>query len=127
MGFDVTASDNHPLVKEFLNQNILNNNLSPIKYETGDWNIENPLLGDFDFIIGSDILYEPSHAKLVSAFIDAHSSKSVEVVIVDPNRSNSSKFIAKMDALGYSHEYEPFIYPTDYGVFIRGRILYFHR
>ena len=127
MGFNVTASDNHPLVKEFLDQNILNNKLSPIKYETGDWNIENPLLGKFDFIIGSDILYEPSHAKLVSAFIDAHSSKRVEVIIVDPNRSNRSKFIAKMDALGYSHNYEPFIYTTDYGVLIRGRILYFHR
>ena len=37
MGVDITASDYHPLAEEFLNKNVLANNLPPIKFHTGNW------------------------------------------------------------------------------------------
>ena len=86
MGVDITASDYHPLAREFLDRNILRNKLLPIKFLTGNWDTRNPLLGEFDLIIGSDVLYEPAHSESVSQFIDRHSSVDVEVVIVDPGR-----------------------------------------
>ncbi len=127
MGIDITASDYHPLAKEFLDKNILTNNLPPIKFETGNWEVENPLLGKFDLIIGSDILYEPVHAENVSQFIDCHSKSTVEVIIVDPNRSNRSNFNKKMIKLGYSHHFERFNVPGTTNSQCSGRILHYQR
>lgn len=108
MGIDITASDYHPLARKFLDENILNNELSPIKFQTGNWEAENPLLGEYDLIIGSDVLYEPAHAESVSRFIDYHSSIEVEVIIIDPNRGNRANFTKKMITLGYTHHFYKF-------------------
>lgn len=127
MGIDITASDYHPLAEEFLDENILNNNLSPIKFQTGNWEAENPLLGEFDLIIGSDVLYEPAHAEFVSEFIDCHSAANVEVIIVDPNRGNRASFTKKMIALGFAHQFEPFNVQAKDDSICKGRILHFQR
>ncbi|MCW9014794.1 MAG: 50S ribosomal protein L11 methyltransferase [Gammaproteobacteria bacterium] len=127
MGVDITASDYHPLAKEFLDKNILSNDMSPIKFQTGNWQTSNPQLGEFDLIIGSDILYEPAHAEDVSQFIDCHSGANVEVLIVDPNRSNRANFTKKMIALGYAHHFENFNEPGTDDVRCKGRILHYQR
>ena len=127
MGVDITASDYHPLAKEFLDDNVLRNKLLPIKFETGNWEVENPLLGEFDLIIGSDVLYEPVHAENVSQFIDHHSSVDVEVVIVDPNRGNRARFTKKMIALGYAHHFERFDVQDRDDASCKGRILHYQR
>ena len=127
MGVDITASDYHPLAKEFLDNNIHRNSLSPIKFETGNWEAENPLLGEFDLIIGSDVLYEPAHAENVSQFIDSHSGIDVEVVIVDPNRGNRASFTRNMIALGYIHHFERFDVQDQDDLNCKGRILHYHR
>jgi predicted nicotinamide N-methyase len=127
MGVDVTASDYHPLAQEFLDNNILANKLSPIKFETGNWGVENPLLGKFDLIIGSDVLYEPAHAELVSHFIHRHANEQVEVLIVDPNRGNRAHFTKKMLALGFSHSFERFDIIGEADVRCKGRLLRFAR
>ncbi len=127
MGIDITASDYHPLAREFLDENILGNNMLPIKFQTGNWEVENPLLGEFDLIIGSDILYEPDHAEHVSRFIDLHSSIDVEVIIVDPNRGNRASFTKKMIALGYAHHFEQFNVPGNDDTSCKGRILHYSR
>ena len=127
MGVDITASDYHPLTRKFLDKNVLNNQLSPIKFQTGNWEVENPLLGDYDLIIGSDVLYEPAHAESVSSFIDLHSSIKVEVIIIDPNRGNRANFTKKMIALGYSHHYEKFSTQNADQTTCKGRILHYQR
>lgn len=127
MGINITASDYHPLAKEFLDENVLSNNMVPIKFQTGNWEVENPLLGEYDMIIGSDILYEPAHSESVSRFIDIHSDTNVEVIIVDPNRGNRAKFTKKMIALGYTHHFERFnVLGTD-ATSCKGRILHYRR
>ncbi|MFW2372895.1 MAG: class I SAM-dependent methyltransferase [Gammaproteobacteria bacterium] len=127
MGIDITASDYHPLAKEFLNKNVLGNKLPPIKFETGNWEVENPLLGKYDLIIGSDVLYEPAHSENVSSFIDKHSAIDSEVIIVDPNRGNRAIFTKKMIQLGYTHHFEKFNIQATDGSSCKGRILHYHR
>jgi len=48
LGVNITASDYHPLAKAFLDGNVLGNKLPPIKFKSGNWGGENPLLGEFD-------------------------------------------------------------------------------
>ena len=127
MGVDITASDYHPLAQEFLDINVLNNHLLPIRFATGNWEIENPLLGEYDLIIGSDILYEPAHAEFVSQFISLHSNNQVEVIIVDPNRGNRANFTRKMIALGYSHRFDSFNVTDVDNIVCKGRILHYQR
>lgn len=127
MGFNITASDYHPLAKEFLDSNISSNDFTPIKFETGNWEAENPLLGEFDLIIGSDVLYEPAHSESVSRFIDIHSSNNVDVIIVDPNRGNRAKFTKNMIALGYTHYFERIDMQENDNHYCKGRILHYHR
>ena len=56
-----------------------------IKLETGSRKMENPILGGYDLIIGSDVLYEPAHAEWVHRFIHDDFRIDVKVIIVDPD------------------------------------------
>jgi len=127
MGVDITASDYHPRAREFLDRNVLGNGLPPIKYRAGNWDEENARLGEFDVLIGSDILYQPDHAGLVSRFIDRHSSEDVQVVIGDPNRANRAKFTRNMIDLGYQHRFERFDQQMQDGNRCKGRISHYLR
>jgi predicted nicotinamide N-methyase len=100
---DITASDHHPLAAAFLLENLRLNQLPQMKYESGDWSGANPGLGQFDLIIGSDVLYDRGQPEALSGFIDRHSAATVEVLIADPDRGNQSSFTRMMDGLGYSH------------------------
>ena len=102
-GGDITASDCHPLCALFLKENLQLNALPAMKYESANWSGLNPLLGRFDLIIGSDVLYDRGQPEVLSQFIDLHAEPQVEVVIVDPNRGNQASFSRKMDSLGYAH------------------------
>lgn len=102
-GGDITASDNHPLAAAFLLENLRLNALPAMKYEVGNWSLADSQLGLFDLIIGSDVLYDREQPANLSQFVHAHSAKNVQVVIVDPDRSNHNSFSRRMAQLGYSH------------------------
>ena len=102
-GGDVTASDCHPLAPLFLADNVALNGLPAMKYSAAHWGRDNPALGRFDVIIGSDVLYDRTQPEQLSRFIDRHSERCVDVLIVDPGRGNQSSFSRKMGVLGYSH------------------------
>jgi 2-polyprenyl-3-methyl-5-hydroxy-6-metoxy-1,4-benzoquinol methylase len=127
MGADITASDYHPRAKEFLDRNVLDNGLSPIKFQAIDFEQENPLLGKFDLIIASDVLYQPHHAENLARLIAAHSSDDVEVIVVDPGRENRARFTHNMDALGYSHQFSNFNQQLSPSLRCKGRILHYRR
>ena len=105
-GGDITASDCHPLTAAFLRENLLLNQLPPMKYQTGNWSRENHLLGRFDLIIGSDVLYDREQPAILARFIALHAQADVEVVIVDPDRGNRSSFNRAMESMGYSRTEE---------------------
>lgn len=127
MGMDITASDYHPLAQDFLDENVRGNALPPIKFQAGNWEADNPLLGEFDLIIGSDVLYEPAMAATVAQFIDTHSSDDAEVMIVDPNRGNRARFTKNMIERGYAHHFERFNVEAPAAARCKGRVLHYRR
>ncbi len=100
---DITATDFHPAVAEFLDKNVLLNNDRKIPFVLTDWAEINTELGLFDLIIGSDLLYEDEHTLLLADFIDRHANKQCKVIIVDPGRGRIGKFSKKMTSAGFSN------------------------
>ena len=124
---DITASDCHPLAENFLQQNLQRNLLPHLPYVTGNWAREDSLLGKFDLIIGSDVLYERSHPEQLAGFLHAHLATQAEVLIIDPNRSNRSAFNRAMAATGFSLTETLINAPLDDGSPYRGRLLHYRR
>lgn len=114
LGADMTASDCHPLTEAFLLENLRLNALAPMKYRHGHW-AGRPLpagrdgalpalavQGPFDFIIGSDLLYEPDVGSSLAGFIGRHAHSVAEVWIVDPDRAHRSAFHRAMATFGFA-------------------------
>lgn len=106
-GADVTASDRHPLTERFLKENLRVNALLPMKYRHGNWaspdhiGPTNAVAGEFDLIIGSDLLYERDDNADLAGFIARHASPAAAVWIIDPNRGNRTAFNRQMSAGGF--------------------------
>jgi len=100
---DITATDHHPEVRGFLSANAALNGIDPIPYLCCDWRGERDELGSFDLIVGSDLLYLPGHAELLSGFIDRHARSHCEVILVGPGRREQARFDQCMIDLGYLH------------------------
>lgn len=124
---NITASDCHPLTELFLKANLGLNALPPMNYCVGQWGVPNPGLGEFDLIIGSDVLYERSHPEQLAGFIEEHAAPCAEVLIIDPNRGNRSPFHKAMARVGYSLTETPIETPLDDGSPYRGRCLHYSR
>lgn len=108
MSVDITATDYHPSAEEFLNRNSLLNHTNDIPFERVDWSNKEDTLGLFDLIIGSDLLYEDEHIKLLSEFILAHAKQVCEVIVVDPGRGRKNKLSNIMLDHGFeSHMVKP--------------------
>ena len=124
---DITATDYNPDAGAFLAKNVLLNEGDEIPFVQTDWHDQNNELGEFDLIIGSDLLYEPDHAELLSRFIDRHATLNTKVIMVDPGRGNHSQFSKCMVKLGYSHsQVKPTIESEQSKVF-RGQILHYKK
>ena len=124
---DITATDYHPEVETFLNENVRINGGKAIPYIRTGWADEVSDLGVFDLIIGSDVLYERGHATLLVAFIEQHAKEHTEVIIVDPGRGHRGHFTALMCDLGYTHT---FLTPEAVDCLdepYQGKILFFQR
>jgi len=102
-GGDVTASDLHPLSGCFLKENLRLNRLPAMAHRRGDWSGANPDLGQFDLIIGSDVLYERQQPALLAGFISRHAAADAEILIVDPDRGNRPNFCREMRARNFIH------------------------
>lgn len=100
---DITATDYHPEVEPFLLENIKLNKSRQIPFICTGWGDKKSSLGNFDLIIGSDLLYQKDHIELLSNFIDQHAKRHCEVILVDPGRGHHAQFSKKMIRLGYSH------------------------
>ncbi len=124
---NITATDYHPEAEQFLLENTLLNKGRSIPFVRTGWGDRESNLGEFDLIVGSDLLYEGDHVNLLSDFINQHAKIHCKVIIVDPGRSYHARFSKKMITLGYSHRQskpENTDYLTD--VF-RGQILHYDR
>ena len=139
-GADVTASDRHPLAERFLEENLRLNDLAPMKYRHGHWSA--PAMppgredasalcvvnGEYELIIGSDLLYEPDASAALAGFITRHASPAGEVWIVDPDRGNRPAFNRQMAAAGFVMREERLDQPASVGAAAyKGRLLVYRR
>lgn len=100
---DITATDHHPEAGNFLRRNVSLNDGAAIPFVRTGWSDRDSGLGEFDLIIGSDLLYEAGHVDLLAGFIDQHAKPACEVIIVDPGRGHHARFSKRMAARGYAH------------------------
>lgn len=124
---NITATDHHPDADAFLQWNVTLNTGKPIPFIRTGWEEEPSSLGEFDLIIGSDLLYQPDHPELLSGFICQHAKESCEVVIVDPSRGRANKFSKEMMVQGFVLSDVP---TTPYQLLdtaYKGRITSYHR
>jgi predicted nicotinamide N-methyase len=124
---NITASDYHPYTERFLQANLLLNAMQPMPYFRGHWERTNPLLGEFDLIIGSDVLYERGHPQQLAGFIQRHAAPHAQVLIIDPNRSNRAPFHKAMRHNGFVVTQSELLTPLNDDTPYRGRFLSYQR
>ena len=111
LGARITASDRHPMARLFLETNARLNDISPVKYRHGQWGEEREICLDdtgaellsarYDFILGSDLLYDRNAPAEVAEFIDEHAQPEAEVWIIDPDRGHRPAFTREMAGRGF--------------------------
>lgn len=101
LGADVTVTDGHPEVPYFLQRNMTLNDLTGVRYVEADWRLEGILLGSFDLVIGSDVLYERTHPEYLARLIKSHLAPGGEVIVADPGRAYLQDFERRMQASGF--------------------------
>ena len=132
-GIDVTASDCHPLAPDFLLENLRLNGLPPLKYRTGHWGTEpsrpaGAVQGEFDLIMGSDVLYERDARASLATFLDRHAGSGAQIWIVDPNRGNRTTFHKQMAAHRFEVVEERLDHPAlEHRPAYKGRLLVYQR
>lgn len=126
-GADVTVSDWHPLTERFLQANLLLNGLGPLPCLSADWSGDNPGLGLFDLIVGSDLLYERQQPAQLAGFIDRHAAPGADILLVDPDRGNRAAFGRAAAERGFTMTMRPALRWLEDGQAYKGRFLHLQR
>jgi len=124
---DITFTDYHPMVEEFLIRNFAINDLTLLKYQRGSWFDSGFDLGLFDLIIASDVLYSPERQLILPHFIERHLAPGGEVMIVDPGRHQDRAFNRAMITLGHTVDERKVIFEDEFNVKTHCRIYNYHR
>lgn len=128
-GAHVVASDKHPLSEEFLDYNAALNQVPEVPFVDLDWGLSPApdQRGQYDVILGSDILYEPDHAEMLAEFVSQLAAPKAKVLITCPGRGYRNRFARYLQDYGFdlTEQNIPFIEgePAPH----RGRLLSFRR
>lgn len=102
LGADILATDFHPEVESYVKRNARHSELV-LPYQRLNWREDNNL-GEFDLVLGSDILYESKHPKEVARGLLRYTKKGSLVILSDPGRAYLQKFLDAMNELGHREE-----------------------
>lgn len=97
----VTVSDCHPEVPTFLRRNLMLNDAAQVTYVEADWRNPNVFLGVFDLVLGSDVLYEREHPRLLADFVERHLAPNGQIWISDPGRAFLQDFAREAERRGF--------------------------
>ena len=126
-GIDVTATDMNPYADGFLSYNASLNNIEAVNFGQANWIAGESPLGRFDLLLGSDLLYDHHNITPLTNFIEGHVRPDGEVLIVDPGRGLTRKFVRQMEGLGFQVDARSTRYETCDGVSTDYWILRFSR
>lgn len=101
LGAEVMATDFHPEVPRFLNRNKEMNQLKNLSYQAVNWEKESPDLGKFDWVIGSDVLYERRYSQSLPPVLIKQVRPGGTIVIADPGRPYLQDFVDEMKKFGF--------------------------
>lgn len=100
-GASILATDHHPLASTFMDHNSELNQIGVTEFAQCDWTTSGSVIGLFDLIIGSDLLYEAAHPAQLADFIDRHVNASSAVIMVDGGRKLGGRFDRNMLEHGF--------------------------
>lgn len=103
LGGDVLATDFHPDVEEYFQRNCRHSSLK-CKYQRLNWREEKSEIGQFDVVIGSDVLYEAKHAREVARGLIKFVKPGGTIILSDPGRAYVQQFIHAMNAENLGEE-----------------------
>ena len=92
-GFDVCATDYYEDSLRFTRFNVAQHTGEEPDTRLVDWRQMPTDLGRFDFVVGSDVLYERAYGELVARAIDITLKRDGEAIIADPGRIAAEEFI----------------------------------
>ena len=98
-GGRVIASDNHPDLKDHLEEQWVANELKNISFVNLDWR-EPKVLGAFDLIIASDVLYDPGLFFQLSKVVSGNLGRNGKFWLADPGRFKASNFFHELQGVG---------------------------
>lgn len=124
---DITATDYHPSAQAFLEHNVGLNGGAEIPFVRAGWADSEVPLGEFDLLIGSDVLYESEHVALLAEFVDQHAAEGAKIIIVDAGRGHAGRFSREMESIGYTCERTVPNQPSDMPETYKGKMLTFVR
>lgn len=91
-GFEVTATDYYAEALEFTQVNLAKNGLPRAATRLVDWRRFPDDLGQFDWVVAADVLYEKDYPALVAAAIDRGLKPSGCALVADPGRRRAMPF-----------------------------------
>lgn len=100
LGAEVLATDFHPDVEEYFLRNCRHTNVQ-CSYQRLNWREDNSQLGQFDIVIGSDVLYESKHPIEVARGLLRYVKPHGMILLSDPGRNHLQHFIDAMNELGH--------------------------
>ena len=92
-GFEVCATDYYDDALRFTTVNVAANTGRTPETRLVDWREMPTDLGRFDYVVGSDVLYDMSYGELVARAIDITLKRSGEAIIADPGRIAAGEFL----------------------------------
>jgi predicted nicotinamide N-methyase len=102
-GGNVLATDYHPDVEIFLRENQKLNALQ-FDFFKMNWRNEYHELGLFDYVIGSDVLYESNHPEAVAKALIRFLKPNGKIILSDPGRAYVQSFVKAMNGLGFKEK-----------------------
>lgn len=103
LGGKVLATDFHPDVESYFLRNCRHSSIS-CDYQRLNWREAGQEIGQFDVVMGSDVLYESKHPSEVALGLLRFVKEGGTIILSDPGRSYLQQFINSMNAQGISEE-----------------------
>lgn len=97
LGWDVT--DYQEAALEYAAANLVDNHLQA-NLVLADWR-SFPIVGEFDLVVGSDVLYESTLHSALAAVLDPFREAGATILLADPGRPNALSFAAAREKDGW--------------------------
>ena len=105
VGAEIQASDFHPDVAAWVHQNA-ELNQARIEYIRWDWTELDSIpqgikLGNYDFVLASDVLYESRHPEELAKALARLVNPKGSIYLSDPGRSYLNRALGELEKLGF--------------------------